>query len=245
MRDKAKNLIYLDSGNYISLESLRVFYWGIIIIPIYNMIIGIAGKLFFPIVSTVLWSVLYWIFVLTVQSNRIKKTFELRFFVNGVVGTFISLLFWILFSSFSLASGQTVDLIAWSLIGYLLFSLIYVVAIILCVHKDVFANVKENSKTKIILKISAFFGMLLPCSSIIGMYFSRLIHTNESMDIEDTVIRILLIILMFIPMLAHINFVKYYYCKKYKIDCDEYGNKLSPKLERKQNKKRKSNKKPK
>ena len=31
--------------------------------------------------------------------------------------------------------------------------------------------------------------------------------------------------------LGHVNLLKYYYCKKYKIYCDEYGNTTSPDLE--------------
>lgn len=43
---------------------------------------------------------------------------------------------------------------------------------------------------------------------------------------------IITILVIFIPALAHINFVMYYYCKKYGINCDEHGNTTSPKLER-------------
>lgn len=39
-------------------------------------------------------------------------------------------------------------------------------------------------------------------------------------------------LIIFLPAVAHINFVQYFYCKKYAIDCDEAGNKTSPALER-------------
>ena len=39
------------------------------------------------------------------------------------------------------------------------------------------------------------------------------------------------ILVIFLPILAHINFVQYFYCKKYKIYCDESGDTTSPDLE--------------
>lgn len=43
MREKVCNLIYLNPGNYISLESLKILYWGIIIIPFFMVLIGIVA----------------------------------------------------------------------------------------------------------------------------------------------------------------------------------------------------------
>ena len=90
MREKVCNLIYLNPGNYISLESLKILYWGIIIIPFFMVLIGIVAinmigvswRSLFPIVSIVIWSILYWTFVLTIQSKKTKKTFKLRFLVK-------------------------------------------------------------------------------------------------------------------------------------------------------------------
>mgnify|MGYP000587419715 CR=1 FL=1 len=85
MREKVRDLIYLDTERYTSLDNLRVFYWGIIILPFFMVLIGIISikmigvcwMSLFPIVSIAVWSVLYWIFVLTIQSKKTKKTFEL------------------------------------------------------------------------------------------------------------------------------------------------------------------------
>ena len=246
MREKVCNLIYLNPGNYISLESLKILYWGIIIIPFFMVLIGIVAinmigvswRSLFPIVSIVIWSILYWTFVLTIQSKKTKKTFKLRFLVNGIFGVFISSLFWIFAASFNLASETQflqLDFFLWLLFFYLLFSFIYVFVIILCVQKGVFALIKKKSKTKTALKISAFFGSLIPVSGVLGIYASRLMRAHTSISTQHSVITISTCLLVFLPALAHINFVQYYYCKKYGITCDEDGNETSPELERANN----------
>ena len=148
MREKALDLIYLDTKRYISLNSLRVFYWAIIIIPFMIVVWGVASinmigltcKSLFPLISIVVWSSLYWIFVLTIQSSKTKKTFELRFLVNGISGLFISSLFWILYTSFILVADDPIvgfDFSLWILFFYLLFSTLYIGLVIFGVHKGI------------------------------------------------------------------------------------------------------------
>lgn len=249
MREKVLYLIYLDTQRYISLDNLRAFYWGIMIIPFYMMVMGtvsiyttgVSWKSMFPLVSFAIWSLFYWIFVFTLQSKRTKKNFELRFLVNGISGLFVSSLTWILFVSFNLTSDTpflSSDFFLWMLLFYLLFSLIYVFAIILCVHKGVFALIKKKSKTKTALMVSVFFGTVISSSGVIGLYTSRVIRAHVSISIQLLIVTILVILLVFLFALAHINFVQFYYCKKYGINCDEHGNTTSPELERKPMKKR-------
>lgn len=243
MREKVHDLIYLDAPRYISLDNLRVFYWGIIIIPFSMLVMsvvsinmtGVNCKSLFPLISYAIWSLLYWIFVLTIQSKRTKKSFKLRFLVNGISGLFLSSLFWIFVASFNLTADTPFikfDFFLWALVFYFAFSLVYILGIILCVHKGVFALIRKKGKAKTAFKISAFFASLIPCSGLIGMYASRFMRTHASISIQHSVMTTLIILLLFLPALAHINFVQFYYCKKYGIDCDEYGNTTSPDLER-------------
>ena len=112
MREKACDLVYLNTKKYLSLNNLRRFYWCSIIVLFFMAVIGIMSieyiginwKSLFPLVSIAVWSLLYWIFVLTVQSKRTKKTFELRFLVNGILGFMLSSLMWIFVASFNLAA---------------------------------------------------------------------------------------------------------------------------------------------
>lgn len=241
MREKVRDLVYLDTTRYTSLNNLRLFFWGIIFIPIIILIIGIVRKLAFPIVSIFLWGLLYWIFIFVIQNKHTKKTFQLRFLVNGISGLFLSSLFWIFFASFSSASNisfLSFNFLLWILIFYLVFSLVYIVLIILGVHKGIFARIREKNRTKTALIISSFFGALIPCSGVLGIYSSRLLRSHASISMQYTIITIIAVLVIFIPALAHINFVQYFYCKKYSILCDEYGNTTSPKLERYYKKKR-------
>ena len=241
MKENVRDLIYLDSKRYISIQSLRVLYWAISIIPIIMLIwgvvaiktIGLNWMSLFPLISIAVWSLLYWTFVLTVHGKK-KKTFELRFLVNGVSGLLISSLFWILYASLSLFEDNPTigfGFLLWILLIYLLFSILYIGLVILGVHKGIFKKIKEKSQTPKFLAISAFFAAILPVAGVMGMYTSRILRAYASVAVQDIIGTTALVLVIFLPILAHINFVQYFYCKKYKISCDEYGNTTSPNLE--------------
>ena len=156
MKNNARDLIYLDTRRYMSLDNLRVFYWAIIIIPIIMVTWGIAAintvgvnlRSLFPLISIGIWSLFYWLFVLIIQSPKIKKTFELRFLVNGISGFLISSLFWIIYASLSLLDNNPIigfDFSLWILFLYLLFSVFYIGLVVLGVHKGIFKRIKENN----------------------------------------------------------------------------------------------------
>ena len=236
MEEKVRNFIYLDTKRYISLSFLKVFYWKVLIIPIIMIIMGIAGKSLFPLVSIAVWSLLWWIFVLILQSKRVKKTFELRFLVNGILGLFVSSLFWILYIAINLVSDAPfaeLNFFLWILLFYLLFTAIYMAVIILFVHKGIYSKIKEKSQSKTALMLTGIFSELLPGAGISGMYSARFLRAHASMDIRYTVAAVGFVLLIFLIGLANGNFVQYYYCKKYGITCDEDGNETSPKLEHK------------
>ena len=244
MKNNARDLIYLDTRRYMSLDNLRVFYWAIIIIPIIMVIWGIAAmntvgvnlRSLFPLISIGIWSLFYWLFVLIIQGPKVKKTFELRFLVNGISGFLISSLFWILYASISLLDNNPIigfDFSLWILFLYLLFSAVYIGLVVLGVHKGIFKKIKENSQTPKALAISAFFSAILPSAGVMGMYTSKVLRAHASDAVQNIVGTVALVLVIFAPILAHINFVQYYYCKKYEILCDEYGDTTSPYLERK------------
>ena len=252
MKNNARDLIYLDTRRYMSLDNLRVFYWAIIIIPIIMVTWGIAAintvgvnlRSLFPLISIGIWSLFYWLFVLIIQSPKVKKTFELRFLVNGISGFLISSLFWIIYASLSLLDNNPIigfDFSLWILFLYLLFSVFYIGLVVLGVHKGIFKKIKEKSQTPKALAISAFFSAILPSAGVMGMYTSKMLRAHASDAVQDILGTVALVLVIFAPILAHINFVQYYYCKKYKILCDEYGDTTSPYLERKIKKKKAKN----
>lgn len=242
MREKARDLIYLNTKRYISLALLQVFYLlniffiGIIIILGFASIHhnGINWKSLFPIVSIVIWSLFYWAFVLTIRSKRTKKTFELRFVVNGISGLLLSSFFWILYTTISLVENKTsfdFNLALWILFFYVLFSLIYTGLIVTGVHNGIFKKIRQKSKAPKVIALEAFFASLIPISGTLGILTSKWLRSHTNDGIQELVAAIGLILMIFIPALAHMNFIQYYYCKKYKILCDEYGNAASPNLE--------------
>ena len=242
MKENSRDLIYLDSKRYISIQNLRVLYWAVLIIPFTMMIwgivaistIGLNWMSLFPLISSAVWSLLYWTFVLTIQRKKTKKTFELRFLVNGISGLLISSLFWILYASLSLLDNDPIigfDFSLWILFFYLLFSTFYIGLVVFGVHKGIFKRIREKSQTPKALAISAFFSAILPSAGIMGVYASRILKAHASDTMQDIVGTIALVLVIFLPILAHINFVQYYYCKKYEILCDENGNTTSPNLE--------------
>lgn len=242
MKEKARDLIYLDTKRYVSIDSLRVFYWASIIIPVMMIVAGIVAinanglswKSLFPILSIAIWSLFYWMFVLIIQSKKIEKTFHLRFLVNGISGVFVSSLFWILYTSFNLVADYPLagfDFSLWLLFFYLLFSFLYIGLVAFGVHKGVFKKIKEKSQTPKALAISAFCAAILPSAGSLGMYISRVSRNHANESVQNVLITVVLVLIMFLPILAHINFVQYFYCKKYEIFCDEYGDTKSPNLE--------------
>ena len=137
MKKNACDLIYLDTQRYTSLRNLKIVYCAIIIIPLSMAVMGIAAintigvnwKSLFPLVSIGIWSLLYWLLVLILQCRKVKKSFELRFLVNGLSGLLLSSLFWILYSSLSLFDDNPLlgfDFPLWILLFYLLFSTLYI-----------------------------------------------------------------------------------------------------------------------
>lgn len=234
MRKKARAFVYLNTKNYISYEFLTNFYWLVIIVPFFISIIGlylinvhgVNWKSLFPIVSIAIWTVLYWILVLTIKNKHVKKSFELRFLVNGLVGVAISSLIWIFGVSWNLMADQpflNFKFWLWMIPIYIIVSIFYIGFIVSGVHNGVYSKIKG--------KTLAFLSTSLSLAVAFGMIISRLLRESVSLKVQHIVITICFVALIFVPILTHINFVQYYYCKKYNILCDEYGNTTSPDLE--------------
>lgn len=243
MRERACDLIYLNTKRYTSISNLRTLYWAIIIFPCIMMLMSIAAintngvswKSLFPLISIAIWSLLYWIFVLMIQSKKTKKTFELRFLVNGISGLLVSSLFWIFCTSFNLVADDPVfefDFSLWILFLYLIFSVAYIALIVIGVHKGIYKKIREKGHTPRAIAVDAFFASIIPVAGLLGMVTSKLLRAYASVSVQNIVATVAFVLIIFLPALAHINFVQYFYCKKYGILCDEYGDTTSPKLER-------------
>lgn len=241
MKEKACDLIYLDTSRYISLSGLKTSFKATLIFSSFMVILGImvvntSGLTFramFPMLSGIVWSLLYYIFISVIESGKTKKTFELRFLVNGISGMFLSFLFWLLYTSYNLLAdepplGRYFSL--WILPIYLFFSALYIGLIVLGTHKGIFGKIKEKSKAQWVIALDAVIASIIPVAGLLGIRTSKMLRNNADVSTQNVCISIALITIIFLPALAHINFVQYFYCKKYKIMCDENGDATSPKL---------------
>ena len=235
MREKACDLVYLNTKTYISLKLLKFFYFGTIIIPIMMFVVWIVAKSIFPIVSIAIWTLLYWVFIFVIQSERVKKTFELRFLVNGITGLFISSLIWLFFTAFNIAADT--PLFGWNfcllaLLLYWIFTAVYIAITLLLVHKGVCGKIRKKTQGKTAYIVTIVLMALFPSGILARRYRARLIREHLSVSTQITIIMVCVVLIMILCALGNINFLQYYYCKKYGINCDEHGNTTSPKLER-------------
>lgn len=235
MRDKAQKMVYLNSENYISFQFLNRFYWYIFIIPFFMLIMGvnlinhngITGKSLFPILSMLIWTFAYWGMVWTIKSHHTKKTFELRFLVNGTVGFFISSLMWLFFASWNLMSDKPFldfNVFIWMIPAYLIISAIYIFSIVVSTCNGIYS--KLRSKSKVIISIP----LTISTVAFSGVLVSRFLSKNTNLNIQHIIMTICTVVLVFVPSLFHVNYVKYYYCKKYNITCDANGDNKSQNL---------------
>ncbi len=243
MKEKARDLVYLETNRQTSYEKIRKFYLITIIIQLFMVIVGIASiktngvsiKTLLPLGLIGAWNLFFWIFVFMLQSKKTKKTFELRFLVNGICGLLTSSIFLCLYITISLAVDSPAfepEFTIWIMLFYLMFSVIYIGLIVIGAHKGAFKKMREKTHTSAVLAIDAFLAAIVPLAGLLGIYTSRFLKEHASVGAQDMAAAVCFILLIFIPALAHINFVQYYYCKKYGIGCDESGDAASSKLER-------------
>ena len=240
MREKAIDLVYLNTKKYSTLADLKKAYWALFIVQAIMLVMGFGGirtmgaswKTSFPIFAFIIWNLLFWIFISCIQNA--KNTFELRFLVNGISGLLFSLLIWFLFACRCIfdpvGDNGLADLsfCLWLLPLYVLFSVSYIALIVLGVHKGVFKKIRKQWQSPVVLAIDALLASLIPLAVAAGMVTSRILRSHASVSTRNLVMTIGPVLLIFLPALGHINFVQYFYCKKYQITCDEDGNTNSP-----------------
>ena len=231
-----RDFVYLDTQQYSSLDKIKGTYWAMLAVSLISVVAGFASKAIIPILLAVLYNILYWIFIALLQSKYVKKTFELRFLTNGVFGILTFIPFALLFVSISLyssdASSLGIPFVCWFLISYILYIAVYSVLIVIGVHKGVYSTIAAKKQSPRFLFVSSVASCILPIAGGLGMYVSRIMRKSASEDTSMIIGVIAFVFFFFLTGLSHINFVQYYYCKKYGINCDEHGNTTSPKLER-------------
>ena len=235
MEKKIQNFVYWNTEKYISLGTLKIVYCIISYFALMMVAAGIITKSLFALLSIAIWSLLYWSFVLVIHSKHVKKTFALRFLVNGITSVFVSSFCWLFFTCINRVADVPMfepDFSLWVLLFYFIFNVIYISIIIFRIHKGMYAEKKVKHFGPVAHAIMGFLAVIF---SILGR-FSR---STKNLLLAHVSVRAINIFVMssfalftFAPVLMHTDFLRYYYCKKYGITCDEKGNSTSPKLER-------------
>ena len=231
MREKARNLVYLDPERYLDINSAGILPWATMIIPFIIFFASVSLHYTAIAITVCVCFLSKLIFVRIIQSDRIKKSFRLRFLVNGMMSFYVYADLFLLALMFSIATRAQVAI--WLLSSVIVFDIAYIVAIVFMVHRDKFKGYKKEKINIKFKKASMIAGIILPTMGSLGYFTSKLIDKTNAVpsSIKLDIIFILLSFLLAALSLGFVNFVQYFYCVKYKINCDEKGKDSSPLLE--------------
>ena len=243
MERKARDFIYLDPKRYTTLAVIKQFDFAAILLPLMMIGMGalvwtsdgISARALLPIVSAAVWSAVYWPLAILIRSDRVKRTFELRFLVNGFSGTLAVMITWALIASLYLqhdTSPFAWKLVLWLPLAHAVFASLYLALVVWGVHNGLYRNLRKKYHSLAFVAFRRFFDVLTPSSGLLGYHVYRITRGEGNGNVRVLMEEFMLIFCAFALALCYPNFLRYYYCKKYKITCDEYGNATSPKLER-------------
>lgn len=232
MNENIKHFVYNNDANYASYASIKCLMSCVCMFM--SLITGtyaIVMKLWHFVVILVIINVAFLLHLLFLKLIY-KNTYPMRFLSDWIVDMLLSWLF--LNSAFVVLYATKCDtnfVVIGTLISYTTFLLLSIVWMIKRSKSDVYKKYAQMEKNKRPIEIVAV--SIIPVSGTIGLVIGRII--TRGLDIEKNIIAyVVFVIFIVVSMcfsLGHVNLLKYYYCKKYKIYCDEYGNTTSPDLE--------------
>ncbi len=222
--EKAKSYVYYYCENYISLSAvkgLRIVYSFLTYIFI---VYGILSDIFLPYSITLFLLTVFYFAATALFAKNVKKydSFPLRFLVNGIEAMFMDLYFLILLYMPlpNVSGGTAVNLILTALI--IVFNLSYIGITVLLVKKGKYLNKKHN--------YGAVMALGGGVTGSVGMCIARLVTHNVSERASEIFFKSVLFFIVLVLSVGTANFLKYRWCKKYGITCDENGKASSPAL---------------
>lgn len=229
MENRIRDYVYHNDTNYTSYDSIKYLF---VCVSLFLSLI--AGT--YALVDGLWWGfslliTLNCVFMLhIVLIKHLKKTYRLRFLSDGIIDTLLSNLF--LLSAYIVLYATKCDtpIVTYgTLFAYLIFLVSFIIFTICssCYNKRPVLREKAPKGHLI------FIGSIIPISGMIGIMIARFIFGAFDFK-NEVVVYIVFAILVFVSLifsLGYSNFVKYFYCVKYKITCDRCGNTSSPKLE--------------
>lgn len=232
MNENIKYFVYNNDANYASYASIKCLMSCVCMFM--SLITGtyaIVMKLWHFVVILVIINVAFLLHLLFLKLIY-KNTYPMRFLSDWIVDMLLSWLF--LNSAFVVLYATKCDtnfVVIGTLISYTTFLLLSIVWMIKRSKSDVYKKYAQTKKNKRPIGIAAV--SIIPVSGTIGLVIGRII--TRGLDIgKSTIAYVAFVIFIVVSMcfsLGHVNLLKYYYCKKHKIYCDEYGNTTSSDLE--------------
>ena len=241
MNENIKHFVYNNDVNYASYASIKCLMSCVCMFM--SLITGtyaIVMKLWHFVAILVIINAAFLLHLLFLKLIY-KNTYPMRFLSDWIVDMLLSWLF--LNSAFVVLYATKCDtnfVVIGTLISYTTFLLLSIVWMIKRSKSDVYKKYAQMEKNKRPIEIAAV--SIVSVSGTIGLVIGRII--TRGLDIEKNIIAyvafVIFIVVSMYFSLGHVNLLKYYYCKKYKIYCDEYGNTTSPNLEYHKKQKRKN-----
>lgn len=232
MENKIRNFVYCNDNNYTSYDSAKYLLLCIclfltLIVGVYAIVTGLW--LFLSVLITIDCAFLLHLVLL---KFFFKITYNLRFLSDGIIDVLLSSLF--LTSAYIVLFAtkcNTVVVTYGTLISYLIFVVLHVVLTIINSRSDKYRNSQRSILQK---KYLLFIGSLIPVSGIVGIIVAKVIFGVFDFENQIAVYVVFgeFTFVSFLFSLGCSNFIKYFYCIKYKITCDKFGNTTSPKLEK-------------
>lgn len=226
MQDRIRNFIHNNDHYYTSYDGAKCLM--IFVCWFITLIVGtyaIVAKLWLSIIALAVINCLFLLHIIFLKFF-LKNNYELRFWSEGVINTLLSALFLISAYTILFATKCDTDFVKYgTLIVYITFEILYGEMIIY--HSKSCKDDHPSSKVHFLS-----IGSLIPVSGVIGMVIAKIIF--RTLDLKnETVVYIAFIAFIVTSMifsLGWIDFIKYFYCKKYNIDSDNKAQKQSPAL---------------
>ena len=221
-KDKIVAFVNLDKDRYINKKDLKyVWIFCFLFISAIILIFAILVKKYLFCVLTLIWNLAYLVFYSI--AKKIKETYCSRFCVNGILSIFMSTLFLLLGSTVLFCTGKndgTAQTFLVYIVSYLVLALLNCIFIDFCVKKGTFINQKRKKGKRAMIVAVLIFPILESIGVTVTQIFISALKSENSLTLY-----VFLSICEFIAIMSslacYINLIKYYYCKKYSIYCDQ------------------------
>lgn len=231
MENRIRNFVYHNDNVYDSYDSVKCLFFCFV--PFLTVIIitaAVVAKLWLCLSILLIIDFTFLLHIILLKYFY-KNTYALRFFSDGIVNLLLSGLLLLLAYVAILATESDTAFVNYGTL--IIYSIVVVLCIILFSKSSKSPKYEFSSQAPVPKKYSVIIGFLIPCSGTFGILIAKVIFSKFEIENQVTAyigFAIATIISMVFPLGYVRSFLKYFYCKKYKITCDEKGCYTSPML---------------